>query len=95
MSANAVVMSSRWRCEVIIFFPIYGEFAATGKPELENFQHSSHTIDSSKGIIFVKICRFFAKNADISKIKGVLLLKVIFSEITYVCTYVLNFKFLA
>ena len=39
---------------------------------------------------------FFAKkkNADIRKIKTVLVLKVIFSETTYVCTYVPNLKFL-
>ena len=36
-----------------------------------------------------------AKNADISKIKGVLVLKAIFSKTTYVCTCVPNFKLLA
>ena len=34
-------------------------------------------------------------NADISKIKRTLVLKGIFSEITYMCTYVPNLKFLA
>ena len=39
---------------------------------------------------------FFAKKkyADIRKIKTVLVLKVIFSETTYVCTYVPNLKFI-
>ena len=35
------------------------------------------------------------KCADISKIKKALVLKGIFSESTYVCTYVSNFKFVA
>ena len=34
-------------------------------------------------------------NPDISKIKRALVLKGILSEITYVCTYVPNLKFLA
>ena len=38
---------------------------------------------------------FLQKDADISKIKGVLVIKGIFSETTYVCTFVTNFKFLA
>ena len=37
----------------------------------------------------------FAKNAEIIKINRALVLKGIFSEIKYVCTYVPNFKFLA
>ena len=35
------------------------------------------------------------KNADIRKIKEDLVLKSIFSETTYVCTYIPNVKFLA
>ena len=35
------------------------------------------------------------KYADISKIKGVLILKGVFSETTCLCIYVPNFKFLA
>ena len=38
---------------------------------------------------------FYKQNANISKIKWVLVLKGIFSENMYVCTYVPNFKFLA
>ena len=38
---------------------------------------------------------FLQKNADISKIRKVLVLKGIFPETTYVCTYVPNLKFLA
>ena len=49
--------------------------------------NSSHTIPLRKGTIFAKKKKliFFAKNADISKIKGVLVFKGIFSETTYVC----------
>ena len=43
----------------------------------------------------MKNADFLPKNADLSKIKGVLVLKDIFSENTYVCTYVPNFKFLS
>ena len=38
-----------------------------------------------KGTIFATNCSFFAKNADISKIKVFSVLKLIFSETTYVC----------
>ena len=49
-------------------------------------KHSSHTIVLNKGIIFDKKWWFFCKkNADISKNKGVLVLKDIFSKTTYVC----------
>ena len=57
------------------------------KTELKNLKHSSHTVALSKGTILVTKRWFFAKNADISKIKTALLLKVIFSETTYVCMY--------
>ena len=60
------------------------------KTEVKNLYHSSHTITLSKGNIFDKKYGFFTiKNANISNIKGVLVLKIIFSE-----TYVPNFKFL-
>ena len=48
--------------------------------ELKNFQHSSHTIALSKGIIFAKKCLFLQKNADISKIKRIVVPKGIFAE---------------
>ena len=55
--------------------------------ELKNMQHSFHTIVLVKGDIFANKCWFFAKkHADISKIKGVVVLKKgIFSENT--CVY--------
>ena len=53
------------------------------KTELKNFQLISHTIVLTKGTVFVKKCRFFSKNADISKIKGILILKGVFSKTTY------------
>ena len=51
--------------------------------ELKNLQHSSHTIPLKKGTIFVKKMVIFAKKADISKIMGVLVLKGIFSQTSY------------
>ena len=54
------------------------------KTELKILKYSSHTIALSKGIIFAKKRWFFAKNADISKIKKALVLKRIFSETKYV-----------
>ena len=39
----------------------------------------------SKGTIFAKNADFWQKNADISKIKGVLVLEAIFSQTRYVC----------
>ena len=82
-------------CNVIVFFPIYGQFAAikitfsltiifylikTEKRTKKYLQRSSRTIALSNGIIF------FPKYA----VKGVLVLKGIFSEIAYVC--VLTFQ---
>ena len=57
------------------------------KTELKNPQHSSHTITLSKSTIFAKNTDFLQKNADISKIKWVLVLKIMFSETTYVCLF--------
>ena len=49
----------------------------------------------SKGTIFEKKKTILQKNADLSKIKQVLVLKGIFSETKYIVyTYVPNFKFL-
>ena len=49
-------------------------------------QLTYHTIALSKGTIFVKkMLVFCKKKSNISKIKGVLVLKGIFSETTYVC----------
>ena len=68
-------------CDVILIF----QFMANLEQSLKNLQHNSHTIALSKGTIFAKNWYFFKKNADISKIKGTLVLKGIFSETTYVC----------
>ena len=48
-----------------------------------------------KVLFWPKNADFLQKNADISKIKRALVLKVIFSETRYicVCTYVPNLKF--
>ena len=67
--------------DVIVIFPIYGQFGAIGKTD--------------SGQINCKTADFLQKNADISKIKMALVLQGIFSETTYVCTYLPNFKFLA
>ena len=98
-------------CDVIVIFPIYGQFGAIQKPDseriacktytfnnsnllscknwkqLKNLQHSSHTINLSRSYFYQKMLIFCKKkkNADISKIKRALVLKNIFSEITYVC----------
>ena len=48
-----------------------------------------------KVIFLPKTLIFSERNAEISKVKQVLVWKSIFSEAIYVCTYVLNFKFLA
>ena len=56
---------------------------------------SSCTIALSKGTIFAKNMLIFCKNADIRKIEEVLILKGIFSETTYLCTYIPDFKFVA
>ena len=55
------------------------------KTELKNLSHNSHTIALSKGTIFAKKAHFFQKNADMRKIKKVLVLKGIFPKNTYVC----------
>ena len=46
---------------------------------------SSRAIALSKGTLFAKNVLIFCKNNNIRKIEGVLLLKGIFSETTYVC----------
>ena len=46
----------------------------------------------SNGTIFVKNAALLQKNADIGKIKGVLVLKGIFSEPTYVCVLTYQFQ---
>ena len=43
------------------------------------------TIVLSKGSIFLEYTNFVPKNADISKMKGVLVLKRILCETKYVC----------
>ena len=55
------------------------------KTELKNSKHVSHTIPLSQYIIFVKMVIFLAKNADISKVMRILILKATFSETKYVC----------
>ena len=62
-------------------------FVNSNLSSYKNWKHSSLTIALSKGTIFAKKCRFFAKNADISKIKRVYYISM--------CTYVPNLKFLA
>ena len=48
-------------------------------------KRSSHTIAWRKAIIFAKKMQISWKNADISKIKELLVLKNLFHETTYVC----------
>ena len=61
------------------------------KRELRNLLHSSHTIALCK----VTIWFFLQRNADISKINGVFVLKSkFFWNYIRVCIYLPNFKFL-
>ena len=54
--------------------------------ELTNLYHMPHTSDLNKGtIIDNKNAEFLQKNAGISIIKEVLVVKSIFSETTYLC----------
>ena len=50
------------------------------KIKLKNLQHRSHTTALNKGTIFAKKHLFLQKDADINKIKGLLVRKSIFSE---------------
>ena len=61
----------------------------------KSLYRSFHTIALSKDTFLPKSAIFLQRNADISNIKTALVLKVLFSETKYVCTYVPNFKFLA
>ena len=64
------------------------------KKELKDLYYNSHTIVLSKGAIFVKNAEFLQKNADISNIKVVLVLKGMFYKFAYrhTCAHV-RFKF--
>ena len=57
------------------------------KPEnrTKKFLTLAHTIVLSEGTILAKNTDFLQRNADISKINEVLILKDIFYETTYVC----------
>ena len=63
-------------CDVIVIFSIYGQFGAIPKPDSGRRGYKSY--------VFVN-CKLLQKNADISKIQGALVLKVVFSETTYGC----------
>ena len=65
------------------------------KQNLKNSNTALILLLQVKALFLTKNADFFQKNADTSKIKGVLVLKGIFSETICVCTYVPNFKFLA
>ena len=75
-------------CDIIVIFPIYGQFGAIRKPdcdalslkltfsiivtfilqklktELNNLQHSSHTIALSKGTISTRKCWYFEEKKN-------------------------------
>ena len=96
-------------CDVIVIFPIYGQFAAIRKPDsgptvsklifslIITFYLSKTENRAKKSLIalaillWVKVlfwpknADFLQKNADISKIKKVLVIEGIFSETTDVC----------
>ena len=63
---------------IVINFNLYP--LSKMKTEL-NVKHSSHTIIAlNKGTIFAKKCWFYIKNVDMGKVKGIMVLKGIFSE---------------
>ena len=62
------------------------------KTKLKSLKHSSHIVPLSKGTIFAKRSFCKKKEANISKIKRVSVLKGIFSEATYIS--VLMYRFL-
>ena len=70
-------------CKTYVLFKLF--ILQKLKTELKNLYRSSHTIALTKDTIFAKNTKFLQKNADISKIKGALTLKDLFSETTYVC----------
>ena len=97
-------------CDVIVFLPIYGEFAATRKPDSWRMIYKTYIFINNnflsyktwkqdqkisnttvilllwvKALFSPKNADFVQKDADISKIEEVLVLKRIFSETTYVC----------
>ena len=79
-------------CKTYIFINSNPFILQKLKTELKNLWHNCHTIALSKGTILTIKRWFFAKNADISKIKRALVLNGIFSETTYLFTYVPKFK---
>ena len=97
-------------CDVIVFFQIYGQFAAIQKPDCGNMVYETYIFTNSsllsyktwkqnqkifnaalilllcvKLLFLQKNAKFLQKNADISKITGVLVLKGILSETTCAC----------
>ena len=87
-------------CDVIVIFLIYVQFGAIRKPDsgrmicnttfsLTVTFYLIKTKNRTKKYVtsLIQMLFFCKKNADISKIKGVLVLKGMFSETTYVCVY--------
>ena len=93
-------------CDIIVIFPIYGQFGVTQKPDSGHIVCKTYfsskvtfyttktdsrtkksNIDLSKGTAFAKNTDFLQEGADIRKIKRALVLKGLFSETAYVCTY--------
>ena len=88
-------------CDVIFIFPIYGQFGAIKKQDIQSvkvtlslklsFYLHQLKLESLTLLLWVKVlfvpknADIFSKNADIRKIKRVLLLEGIFSETSYVC----------
>ena len=80
--------SGRIVCKTYIFLLVVTFILQKLKTEPKNLCHSCHTIVLNKVIFLPKSAEFLQKPSDISKIKGVLALKGIFSETICVCTYV-------
>ena len=73
-------------CDVIVIFPVYGQFGAIQKPDSGRIVCKTYVFINSNLFFLTKTKnRTIAKNADISRIKRALVLKSIFSETRYVC----------
>ena len=77
--------SGRSVCKTYIFINSNSSILEKLKTELKIF-NTAPTLSLSVKVLFLpKRANFLQKNADISKIKTVLVLKGIFSETAYVC----------
>ena len=75
-------MHDAWPINLTFSLTIVFYLTKTENRTQNRTKHSSHTIALCKDTIFAKNTDFLQKNADISKIKGVLVINGIFSKTT-------------